>query len=280
MQVQMSMHARVSTRASSGARTPAKAPPVVGGFFVACARNGRSYDDPIAKPNQPGASHRHDFFGARGVTARSTAAQLRRSRTSCGEPGDTAGYWHPTLLVEGRPVSGRINAYYDRGGLPTVQPFPRELKLLAGDPMAERAQPASRIGFECVRPDAQAGLAPVTRPSTAVPQCATGTQLAGRVVFPNCWNGHDLDSADHKSHMAFAKTGRCPASHPIAVPRLILVATWTVRPTPSTVALSSGVPSTWHADFWNTWNPVRLRRLVRNCVDQQRDCARVGTVPR
>jgi hypothetical protein len=113
-----------------------------------------------------------------------------------------------------------------------------------------------------------------------VPQCGARTWLAGRVEFPSCWNGRDLDSADHRSHMAYARRGRCPSTHPVAVPRLTLVVTRGERPDPATVALSSGSPTSWHADFWNTWNPVRLRRLVRNCVDQDRDCALVGTVPR
>lgn len=45
--------------------------------------------------------------------------------------------------------------------------------------------------------------------------CKDGLRL--QVVFPSCWNGKDLDSPDHKSHMAYpsgVSTGSCPQSHP------------------------------------------------------------------
>ncbi|OJT05575.1 hypothetical protein TRAPUB_3588 [Trametes pubescens] len=41
----------------------------------------------------------------------------------------------------------------------------------------------------------------------------------GTVFFPSCWDGVNLDSADHKSHMAYPiqnyNSGDCPASHPV-----------------------------------------------------------------
>lgn len=39
------------------------------------------------------------------------------------------------------------------------------------------------------------------------------------MFFPSCWDGVNLDSADHKSHMAYPiqnyNSGDCPASHPV-----------------------------------------------------------------
>jgi hypothetical protein len=36
------------------------------------------------------------------------------------------------------------------------------------------------------------------------------------VRFPDCWNGRDLDTADHKSHVEFRNSdGTCPPSHPV-----------------------------------------------------------------
>lgn len=38
-----------------------------------------------------------------------------------------------------------------------------------------------------------------------------------QVFFPSCWNGKDLDSPDHKSHMAYpdgVNSGKCPPTHP------------------------------------------------------------------
>lgn len=40
-----------------------------------------------------------------------------------------------------------------------------------------------------------------------------------QVFFPMCWDGVNLDSADHKSHMAYPvdnyNSGTCPSSHPV-----------------------------------------------------------------
>lgn len=48
--------------------------------------------------------------------------------------------------------------------------------------------------------------------------CPNG--MRAQVNFPSCWDGVNLDSPDHKSHMAFASGGPngggdCPASHPV-----------------------------------------------------------------
>src|SRR5207247_3302073 len=57
--------------------------------------------------------------------------------------------------------------------------------------------------------------------------CPPGTKLQTYLNFPTCWNGHDLDSADHISHMAFAPAGTsCPGTHPVVVPRLQFVITY------------------------------------------------------
>lgn len=44
--------------------------------------------------------------------------------------------------------------------------------------------------------------------------------------FPACWDGKNLDSPDHQSHMfsttrgGFREAGPCPASHPVRVPQI------------------------------------------------------------
>lgn len=41
--------------------------------------------------------------------------------------------------------------------------------------------------------------------------------LRAQVVFPSCWDGENLDSPDHKSHVAYPSlvdNGACPATHP------------------------------------------------------------------
>lgn len=45
--------------------------------------------------------------------------------------------------------------------------------------------------------------------------CADGVRF--EQMFPSCWNGVDVDSPDHRSHVAYpdlVMTGNCPKSHP------------------------------------------------------------------
>ena len=93
-------------------------------------------------------------------------------------------------------------------------------------------------------------------------------RLSLHVIFPDCWNGKSLDSADHKSHVAYSHKGdddvyRCPSSHKVAIPRLTMRFEWDFYPNPSTLSLASGSIHSMHADFWNTWHQPRLDQLVK-----------------
>lgn len=79
-----------------------------------------------------------------------------------------------------------------------------------------------------------------------------------RVTFPNCWNGRTLDSGDHKRHMKYPSRGRCPASHPVALPGLVLVVLY--PPVPLGAMVATGHFGA-HADFMNGWNVDVLSRI-------------------
>jgi hypothetical protein len=80
------------------------------------------------------------------------------------------------------------------------------------------------------------------------------------VSFPDCWDGKRLDSANHKSHMAYSSRGACPGSHPVEVPSLSLLISYPVAGGPS-AELSSGRFSA-HADFVNAWDQGTFAGLV------------------
>lgn len=55
-------------------------------------------------------------------------------------------------------------------------------------------------------------------PSGGIYTNISDSGLRLQVFFPSCWNGKDLDSADHKSHMAYpdgVDSGKCPSTHPV-----------------------------------------------------------------
>lgn len=94
------------------------APGTFGSMQVVCRSSHTNLDDPIVYPRQTGAAHQHDFFGNRSTDAFSTNASLAGKPTTCSRPGDTAAYWTPALLNNGRRVApDRLIAYYRTRGI-------------------------------------------------------------------------------------------------------------------------------------------------------------------
>lgn len=57
--------------------------------------------------------------------------------------------------------------------------------------------------------------------------CLDGVRF--ELMFPSCWNGVDLDSADHKSHVAYPSqvmTGDCPTEFPERLISLFYETIW------------------------------------------------------
>jgi hypothetical protein len=225
-----------------------------GYFAIGCGFSHRNNDDPIIYPGRPGLSHNHTFFGNTATNASSTPDSLRGGTTTCRLRADTAAYWVPTLFVDGRAVTPlRATVYYIRRTRGTVQAFPAGLKIIAGNAAATRAQGARVTYWVCE------GLA-----STSLASCPAGfrsERLRLVVKFPNCWNGTSLDSANHKSHLAYSSEGACPASHPVAVPALAIVVSYPALGS-GPIALASGGQFSGHADFVNAWDQATLQRLV------------------
>jgi hypothetical protein len=240
-----------------------------GQFTTVCMFSHRLSDDPIIYPRKRGASHSHDFFGNRSTNAFSTLRTLQRDdvTTSCRRPGDKAAYWVPSLYLDGRLISPRsVTAYYQarNKAMGTIQSFPQGLKLIAGDVHAMTAQRASVTVWHCAGVDMSA--------SSTVPTCPTGSHLVLRVRFPDCWNGQDLDSENHKSHLAYNYQGRCPATHPVGVPGIALNVHYLIAGGPG-VTLASGSPFSGHADFFNAWDAATLKGLVDRCLNTGTHCA-------
>jgi hypothetical protein len=238
-------------------------------FVENCRFSHRAPDDPIVFPGKAGASHDHTFVGNRSTNAASTYESLRASGTTCRRADDTAGYWVPTLL-QGTTAIPPMGAtiYYRRGTLARVRTFPNNLRVIAGDANATAPQPLRVTFWSC-------GALSGVPPSSTVPTCpeGRGSSLRLHVRFPNCWDGASLDSADHKSHMAYAVGRRCPSTHPVALPAITQIYRYPTRGGEG-FSLASGGQFSAHADFLNAWRPAALRRLVDECLNALVHCGR------
>jgi hypothetical protein len=233
-----------------------------GYFAVVCGFSHRNQDDPIVFPNQAGRSHDHTYFGNTSTSARSTPGALRAAgETTCRLRADTAAYWAPTLFVSGRPVRplGAV-VYYIRRTLEPVQALPANLEVVAGNAAARSAQSERVTFWSCGRHG--------VRRSSTIPTCESPS-LRLIVNFPNCWNGTQLDSGDHKSHLAYSTDGVCPATHPVEVPAIQLQVFYGISGG-AAAELSSGGDFSGHADFVNAWDQPTLERLVDRYLNGSR----------
>ncbi|MGI8754737.1 MAG: DUF1996 domain-containing protein [Acidimicrobiales bacterium] len=248
-------------------------------FTVDCRFSHRAPDDPIVHPGRAGASHLHDFFGATGTDASSTAASLRGGATTCEDRDDTAAYWVPTLLDGARPVQADyLRAYYRAAvgaDTRTVQVPAPGLQLIAGNAHALPGHwmPTDQVGWGC-------GLRPRRLHHRPPSNCTVNAPLTLRLVFPDCWDGRHTASADHLSHLARSRDGRCPPSHPEAILQVqmsVQYPVWkptSVSPSPraNELTLASGGWQTSHGDVLNAWVQRRLEHQTDLCIRVLANC--------
>jgi hypothetical protein len=268
------------------------------GWLIRSLDSGRSTytgsepDDPIVFPGEPGASHLHDFFCNKETDAFSTYEQMIAAASSCPS-GDTAGYWAPALYRNGVKISPagpgvRGQIYYRDNAYASgtvVQPFPADFKLVVGNGHATTLAAANaidpqsgigaKIGSEIYWGCSNNSTGKLTAPPS---NCSTG-KLTIHFGFPSCWNGVEVSGDQVKAGtMRWVKSGSCPTSHPIPLPRLIERFEYPVGSPTGSITLASGNIYSVHADFWNTWHQPSLAFLVENCLNANVDCGTNPTV--
>lgn len=255
-----------------------------------------AYEDPIVFPGQARAGHLHMFFGNSCINGASTVTDLMACQTSTmvGGTANKSGYWMPAI-VDSR--TGAIQKPYqtllyyvsrDVNGAPTMSGFPMGLKMIAGDSKAMSAPATGAFSFFCgssnptrkgtYRLDADGNIS-TTVPQREIPNCFGGSteNLNLNFSFPSCWNGVDLDSANHKDHMAYPvqATGKCPTTHPVVLPVIEMVFDWHIAADFDTKywRLSSdmydcNLPGGYsmHADYFAAWEPKYMDMLLNNVL--------------
>jgi hypothetical protein len=260
---------------------PGPDPDGIGAFRTVCEYSHMAADDPIVKPNQPGASHLHTFWGNSLTNANSTADSLKSTGngTCRGGTVNRSAYWVPTVIDTrtGTPIAPDLIHVYYKSGYAGIRPnqitaLPDGLRMVAGS--ATASGPQEFMDWTC--------FADGGRKSSTIPtNCGVGDHVAMNVEFPQCWNGRDLDSADHKSHLAYPRNGACPASHPVAIPVVSYHVLYRVRAgvDMSSWRLSSDTYDSGkaggfsvHGDWFGAWDREILETWTRNCVQKVGSC--------
>ena len=257
-------------------------------FRITCTFSHMNYDDPIVFPGKQGATHLHTFFGNTAVNYASTQQSIESTgnSTCTGGTANRTGYWVPAIIdtKDGTPIKpDKIMVYYKTSYIEgdNVKPFPAGLRMVAGDMKA--SGPQEHIYWEC-RKGGESG----TRSSTIPTNCPVGYIVEANIDFPFCWDGVNLDSPDHKSHMSQWTqlqsppwTRMCPASHPVELPVISEKVQYVVTEAGSTArwrlssdnydkTISGGY--SLHADWFNGWDPKVQDTWFKNCLMANRDC--------
>ncbi|HEX5094853.1 MAG TPA: DUF1996 domain-containing protein [Acidimicrobiia bacterium] len=253
---------------------PSRSSTELGSVRVECLPSHRAMVDPIVSWGQESA-HVHDFFGNVSTNATSTYETMRDGGSSCSDPGDTAGYWIPSLVApDGRFVQPERAIFYYRNRpveYSRTVPFRSNFRMIAGGTFPNTywtCDGESDTGFEDRR--------------DFIPNCGPGRQIKVHVFFPSCWDGRRIDSADHRSHVTYGRDeddGRvdgtdpdvCPRTHPVKIPQLDFRVLYPVSDGRG-YRFSDGALLP-HSDFWNTWQRERLMHWVDSCLGYEgRSC--------
>jgi hypothetical protein len=254
-----------------------------GKFRTFCRPGKVGIFDPIVYPGQTGVGHEHLFFGNKLVGPNSTYRSLRlRGDSTCdGGPLNRTAYWVPAA----RKVSDNklyrpkfILIYYseDARYLEPVQKLPPGLRMIAG--WSAISDQTNHFYWQCSEGSTHYPYFPV---------CPVGEAVIGSVQFPACWDGVNIDSPDHRLHMAYIYYDNgvptCPATHPVHLPH-IEEKFWFYPPSTTMrvpqLYLSSdrhdGMThrngSTLHADWFGAWDKDAENLWFNNCIKAAKGC--------
>jgi hypothetical protein len=273
----------------------------VGAFRFICKHSHLNYDDATVYPGQPGASHLHDNTGNKKTNAFSNYVSLRTSGGSgCNDmegadkdpsKADYSGNRTPYLIAavlngKGQAIRADYDIiYYKRWPITSTLctdgkrqkqcvPLPNGLKFVV-----RRA--GTNFKFLAL------GVGEFTdmRSATAAATTSLSHQMGIRGEAPPCWNGTQLDSPDHMSHLAYEVDShlgyrKCPDDHPYRIPAFTWdhIVTIAADDDPDLVRLSSDMPgdapgATAHFDYGPaSWDPNIMQIVEDNCFNKKLDC--------
>ncbi|GAA2416450.1 DUF1996 domain-containing protein [Streptomyces coeruleofuscus] len=281
-----------------------------GSFTTDCGVNENGLfnsDNIIAAPGVTnGAHHFHDYIGNQANNAFASDQDLANAETSCADQGDKSSYYWPVLRLQngtqeqdakspGGGIEGnageivtpkQVTLNFVGNPQGKVTEMPRLLRIITGDAKSFVNGPAnanaswSCTGFE----DRQL--------KDKYPLCPQGSDVVRTFKFQSCWDGRNIDSANHRTHVAFADAaGNCPSGFR-PIPQLVQRIVYDVdapsledggRTTPLFAVDSFPEqlhkPVTDHGDFINVFDEDLMREMA-DCINDGRKCgAGAGAEP-
>ncbi|WP_404953826.1 DUF1996 domain-containing protein [Streptomyces sp. 147326] len=281
------------TKIKPNVRTPANAGNASKGSFSSqCGRNENGHFNPdnviVAPGVSNGAHHMHDYVGNKTTDAFSTNDSLAASGTTCGNGDQSSYYWPVLRLRDGKaekdakaPGGGQdanvgtilqpkqVSITFKGSPADKVTAMPRFLRIITGDAKAfTNGNANANASWSCTGFENR-------QLKDKYPVCPKGSDVVRSFTFQSCWDGKNVDSANHRTHVAFPdKNGRCQKGFK-AIPQLVMRLTYGVAPG-ARFAVDSfpeqlHKPVTDHDDFINVMSNGLMNKAV-SCINDGRTC--------
>ncbi|QKW27215.1 DUF1996 domain-containing protein [Streptomyces seoulensis] len=212
-----------------------------GAFTTRCGVNANANhntDNVIVAPGVTnGAHHLHDYVGNQKVNAFSSNDTFLQGGTSCQNKNDLSAYYWPVVRVQdgtrdfdqnadgggkegnvGRIlVAKQAQIKYVGSATSKVVAMPQFLRVITGDAKAFTNGTANaNAHWSCT------GFENKVQLTDKYPICPRGSDVVRSFAFQSCWDGQNTDSANHRTHVAFADaSGRCQNGFK-AIPQLTM----------------------------------------------------------
>ncbi|GAW00416.1 wsc domain [Lentinula edodes] len=195
--------------------------------------------DPIVTPGKV-STHVHSVLGGSGFGLNVNTSILQESEcTSIPIQEDKSNYWFPQLYFQkndGSFASVSGNAVICRcfpvapDSANVTAPFPNNFRMLSGDTTLRTLNASSfaqqAVTFLCLQ------FSGTSKRYNELPvgvSCPAG--IRSQINFPSCWDGKNIDSEDHKLHVAFLSTGPDNGTcddprYPVILPRIFMEVYW------------------------------------------------------
>ncbi|MEJ8641355.1 DUF1996 domain-containing protein [Streptomyces sp. MS1.HAVA.3] len=281
------------TKVRPNVRTPAPARGAsTGSFSSQCGRNENGHFNPdnviVAPGVSNGAHHMHDYVGNVSTDAFSTNDSLAKAGTTCGNGDQSSYYWPVLRLRDGKaerdakaPGGGQdgnvgtilqpkqVSITFKGSPVGKVTAMPRFLRIITGDAKAFTNGTANaNASWSCTGFENR-------QLKDKYPTCPKGSDVVRTHTFQSCWDGKNIDSANHRTHVAFPdRNGRCQKGF-TAIPQLVMRLTYGVAPG-ARFAVDSfpeqlHKPVTDHDDFINVMSNGLMNKAV-GCINEGRTC--------
>ncbi|MFI0963634.1 DUF1996 domain-containing protein [Streptomyces sp. NPDC021080] len=273
-----------------------------GVFTSSCGTNANkkfNTDNVIVAPGVTnGAHHLHDYVGNQSNDAFATNDTFAAAKTTCANQGDKSTYYWPVVRIQngtqdfdqnnlggGKELNvGAIQqvrqAQIKFVGSPTskVVAMPKFLRIITGDAKTTTNGLANaNAHWSCT------GFENKVQLTQQYPICPRGSTVVRTFAFQSCWDGVNADSANHRTHVAFADAqGNC-ANGFKAIPQLTMRLVYNFRaPTLTNGQIKNAYavdgfpeqlhkPATDHDDFINVFDDALMNKMV-TCINNGQRC--------